>query len=115
MAVEGRRVRLLLRTRVRLGRDRRGALMRPYVARIQPNYVRVFRIDEDRARLVDTIPLPTGVSLRRTLVNGGWRPTGRKARGGWGAIFVTPAEDRPHPTPITASGVRRADARRRAR
>jgi hypothetical protein len=71
-----------------------------YIARLSPaDDIRIYRVDHDVDALVVTIPLPAGSNLRSTLLDAGWQPTGRRARGGWGAIFVTPAEDRPHPTP----------------
>lgn len=72
--------------------------MPTYIADIGPRVIRVRRIDQDHDRLVDTIPLPAAVDLRSMLLDAGWRPTGRKARGGWGSIFVAPAEDRPLPS-----------------
>lgn len=74
--------------------------MAVYIARrVETNHVRVWRIDDDgRERLVDTIPLPAAAGLRQTLVDAGWQPTGRTARGGLGAILVAPADDRSHPT-----------------
>lgn len=81
----------------RLGLDRRHArrtrarrrhhgqvarLMPIYVAQVEPcGPIRVHRVDDDREVLRDTIPLPAGASLRQTLLDAGWRPTGRKARG----------------------------------
>lgn len=70
-----------------------------YLARVEPSGpIRVYRVDDDRETPRETIPLPAGANVRQTLLDAGWRPTGRKARGGWGAVFVTPAEGGTHPT-----------------
>ena len=79
--------------------------MTVYVAEVERDGpIRIYRVDGPRDVLTASIPLPTGAGLRSTLLDAGWRPTGRRARGGWGAIFVTPAEDRPHPTGPPPSG-----------
>lgn len=70
-----------------------------YLARVEPSGpIRVYRVVGNREVLRDSIPLATGAGLRQTLRAAGWQPTGRKARGGWGAVFVTPVEDGTHPT-----------------
>jgi hypothetical protein len=53
--------------------------MPAYLARIEPHeLVGIYRLDPDRERLAATIPLPAGANLRSTLLDAGWRPTGRR-------------------------------------
>jgi len=59
-----------------------------YLAQVRPGRVEVYRDDSAR---VDAFDVPLGKSLRRVLVEHGWRPTGRRAAGGgWAAIIVEP-------------------------
>jgi hypothetical protein len=59
-----------------------------YLAHIRSGRAEVFRDDSTR---VDGFPIPQGSSLRRVLVEHGWRPAGRGVSGAaWGAVIVEP-------------------------
>jgi hypothetical protein len=59
-----------------------------YVARVRDDgSICIHR--HDQSEPVAVVTLLPGVSLRETLEEAGWRPTGRRARGGgWAAIYV---------------------------
>lgn len=57
-----------------------------YLAQIRPGRVEIYRDDSVR---VDAFDVSLGRSLRQTLVEHGWRPTGQRVSGGgWAAILV---------------------------
>jgi len=60
-----------------------------YLAQIRTGRVEIYRDDSVR---VDAFDVSLGRSLRQTLVEHGWRPTGeRVSGGGWAAILVEQA------------------------
>ena len=59
------------------------------LAQVRPGRVEIYRDDSVR---VDAFDVLLGWSLRKTLVDHGWRPTGQRVSGGgWAAILVEPA------------------------
>ena len=59
-----------------------------YLAQIRPGRVEIYRNDGVR---MDAFDMAEGVSLRLTLVEHGWQPTGQRvAGGGWDVIVVEP-------------------------
>jgi hypothetical protein len=61
-----------------------------HLAQVRPGRIEVYRNDGVR---VDAFDLPPGTSLRQSLLDHGWRPTGQRVAGrGWDVIVVEPIQ-----------------------